>query len=125
MNEAVILGALQQWKDALAVLSRLPQDDARVQYLTAISRYKNQNPTLIQLDKSPYESRFISTIGAPMLKAFELDKENVKYLENDGYFNDAYRLLVFYFWKRINEGVDREQIAKEYDALVSKNRENQ
>jgi hypothetical protein len=80
---------------------------------------------MIQLDQPPYQSGLISTIGEPMLKAFELDKENVKYLENDGYFNDAYRLLVFYFWKRINEGVDREQIAKEYDALVSKNRENQ
>lgn len=118
MNEAVILVALQQWKDALAVLSRLPQDDARVQYLTAISRYKNQNPTLIQLDKSPYESRFISTIGAPMLKAFELDEENVKYIEHDGYFNDAYRLLVLYFWKRMKDGLSEDEVAKEYDALV-------
>lgn len=125
MNEAVILAALQKWTDALKILVKLPQDDARVQYLTAICKYRSQNNSMIQLDQPPYQSGLISTIGEPMLKAFELDKENVKYLENDGYFNDAYRLLVFYFWKRINEGVDREQIAKEYDALVSKNRENQ
>ena len=125
MNEAVILVALKNWADALKVLVKLPQDDPRVQYLTAICKYHNQNNNLKQLDQPPYQSGLISTIGEPMLKAFELDKENVKYLENDGYFNDAYRLLVFYFWKRINEGVDRDQIAKEYDALVSKNRENQ
>lgn len=125
MNEAVILAALKQWENALKVLNKLPQDDARVQYLRAICMYQRQDAGLIQLDQPPYASRFISTIGEPMLKAFELDNENVKYLENDDYFNDAYRLLVFYFWKRINEGVDREQIAKEYDALVSKNRENQ
>lgn len=125
MNEAVILVALQKWADALKTLVKLPQDDPRVQYLTAICKYHNQKNNLKQLDQPPYQSGLISTIGEPMLKAFELDKENVKYLENDGYFNDAYRLLVFYFWKRINEGVDRDQIAKEYDALVSKNRENQ
>lgn len=125
MNEAVILAALRQWDDALKVLNKLPQDDARVQYLRAICMFQRQDPGLIQLDQSPYASRFISTIGEPMLKAFELDRENVKYLENDGYFNDAYRLLLFYFWKRINEGVDGDRIAKEYDALVSKNRENQ
>lgn len=124
MNEAVIYAAMEQWQDALKVLVKLPQDDARVQYMIAICKYNSQNTSLIQLDQSPYNSGMISTIGEPMLRAFKLNNDNVKYFENDGYFNDAYRLLVLYFWKRMSEGVSMEQISDEYDALVSKSRAN-
>lgn len=124
LNEAVILAALQRWQDALTKLKTLPQDDARIQYLTAICRYKSQPNSLIQLDASPYNSAFIKTIGAPMIEAFKLDKENVKYIENDGYFNDAYRLLVLYFWKRMSDGLSIDEISAEYDALVDKYQAN-
>ena len=55
----------------------------------------------------------------PLLKAFELDESNVEYIKTDGYFNDAYRLLVLYFWKRLSEGMKITDVAKEYDALVN------
>ena len=120
MNEVVILAALENWKEALKKLTALPTDDPRVQYLTAICKFKNQNNSLIQLDQPPYQGSMISTIGDPMLRAFELDNSNVEFIQNDGYFNDAYRLLVLYFWKRMNEGLTRQEVIAEYDELVRK-----
>lgn len=120
LNHAVILAAQEQWRNALVILDTLSQDDARVQYLKAICKYKNLGSNFTQLDQPPYEGLYINSIGEPMLKAFELDKENVNFIQNDGYFNDAYRLLVLYFWKREQEGLKREDVIKEYDSLVKK-----
>ena len=53
-----------------------------------------------------------------MLEACRLDPKNVKYLESDGYFNNAYRQMMLYFWKRYEKGVPVDKIAREYDALV-------
>ena len=59
----------------------------------------------------------------PMLNAFSLNEDNVRYLESDGYFNDAYRQMLFYFWERKKSGIPMEQIVREYDALIKQMRE--
>lgn len=130
MNRAVVLAALENWDDALEILNdSMPQEDVRVQYLKAICKFKDLGSTMIQPDHDPYNSSAVfideesGAIGdpfaAPMLKAFELDESNVEYIKTDGYFNDAYRLLVLYFWKRLSEGMKITDVAKEYDALVN------
>ena len=58
--------------------------------------------------------------AAPMLEAFRLNPENAEYIKTDGYFNDAYRSLVLYFWKRLQDGIPMTDICKEYDELVAK-----
>ena len=55
-----------------------------------------------------------------MLQAFRLDPANIRYIKSDGYFNDAYRQLVLYFWTRMQSGVPQDKIAAEYNMLRRK-----
>ena len=55
--------------------------------------------------------------AAPMLQALRINPEMEKMLDTDGYFNDAYRRMVKYFWHRIQAGAVMEDICKEYDVL--------
>lgn len=131
MNKAVMLTAIGRYGEALSILysNKIPQQtDAKVEYLKAIchfSKDKKLKDRMYFSGANVYDSESndgISTTmwAAPMLKAFELDESNVKYIENDGYFNDAYRQMVLYFWKRMQEGVNMDKIVLEYDALVKK-----
>ena len=136
MNKAVILAALDDFKGALAALENeeIPQDDPRVFYLRAICRFHNL-PALRRSSKVRfYRSSDIynadgissardasgSDFASPMLEAFRRDPANQEYLKTDGYFTQPYRQLVFYFWKRISDGIPENDIAAEYDALVKK-----
>ena len=142
MNKAVLHAAMGEFREALTVLygSDVPKDDARVEYLKAVchfnllnSRQKAPNVegyssgAIYSIDeeelkgKSPREINMV-TWAAPMLNAFRLDKSNVKYLENDGYFNSAYRQMLMYFWTRLQAGVPIAKVAKEYDLLVAQMR---
>lgn len=136
MNRAVILAALDDYKGALAALSseEIPQDDPRVFYLRAICRFQSL-PAIRRSSKVKfYESSGIynadgissardvagSDFASPMLEAFRRDPANQEYLKTDGYFTQPYRQLVFYFWKRLSDGLSEGEIALEYDALVKK-----
>lgn len=131
MNKAVMLTAIGRYAEALSILysNKIPQQtDAKVEYLKAICHFSTDKK---RKDRKYFAGRDVydpeskagistTTWAAPMLKAFELDESNVKYIENDGYFNDAYRQMVLYFWKRMQEGVKMDKIVLEYDALVKK-----
>lgn len=56
----------------------------------------------------------------PMLDAFRRDAKWVEHLKEDGFFNDAYRTMLLFFWQRIQDGVEMADIAKEYDTLAKK-----
>ena len=56
----------------------------------------------------------------PMLDAFRRDPKWVEFLKEDGFFNDAYRSMMLYFWQRIQDGVNMADIAREYDKLARK-----
>lgn len=102
--------------------------DARTHYLRAICRFHAEEPSCDNLNRKFYDGRNVvkdadglyKDWAAPMLQAFKLDPTNVDYIKTDGYFNDAYRSLVLYFWKRMNDGVPMETIAEEYNALAKK-----
>lgn len=136
MNKAVMLAAIGKYSEALSILysDNIPQQiDAKVEYLKAIchfsidKRRKDLNSYQGINVYDPESKPGIATTmwAAPMLKAFELDETNVKYIENDGYFNDAYRQMVLYFWKRMQDGVVMDKIVKEYDSLVKKMKETE
>lgn len=109
--------------------TKFDMNDARVHYLRAICRFHTEEPTCENLNEKFYSSGNVydpdakkknqkgTDWAAPMLEAFRLDPSNISYIETDGYFNDAYRGLVLYFWKRMQDGISMEQIAEEYDAL--------
>ena len=106
--------------------------DARVQYLRAICRFRTECPTCEDENIRHYSSQNAydpsaamygekaADWAAPMLEAFRLNPENAEYIKTDGYFNDAYRSLVLYFWKRIQDGIPITDICQEYDELVAK-----
>ena len=136
MNKAVIYAALGKYKEALEILysDNVEQPDAKVEYLKAICKFRSLNGNMTSLDKDAYSGSAVynfegeygresSAFAFPMLEAFKLDPKNVKYLENDGYFNNAYRQMMLYFWKRYERGIPVEKIAREYDALVKQMRE--
>ncbi len=140
MNKAVILTALGRYEEALQVLygKDIPSEDAKAEYLKAICHFRNQNSQITSLSYEAYSSRIVynedvdstqnknnaETWAAPMLEAIRLDKSNADYLERDGYFNNAYRQLILYFWKRMQAGVPANKAALEYDALVARMRKN-
>ncbi len=142
LNRAVMLTALNRYRDALKTLygNEMPRNDAKVEYLKAICHFNTQNSFITGLEVDGLRSSFVyndeddsgeetstanpSAWAAPMLNALRLDNSNAKYLENDGYFNDAYRQMVLYFWKRMQMGVPMDRIAREYDALVAQLRKN-
>ena len=106
--------------------------DARVQYLRAICRFRTECSTCEDENIRHYSSQNVydpnaakygdkaADWAAPMIEAFRLNPENAEYIKTDGYFNDAYRSLVLYFWKRIQDGIPMTDICKEYDELVAK-----
>lgn len=136
MNKAVILAALDDYKGALNVLGGedIPQDDPRVFYLRAICRFHSLPPARRNSKVKFYNSSGIynadgissardasgSDFASPMLEALRRDPANQEYLKTDGYFTQPYRQLVFYFWKRLSDGLTEDKIATEYDALVKK-----
>lgn len=134
MNDAVISAAVEEYDRALRLLKTENQNDMRVQYLKAICLF-NRLPEAQRSSKiegyssaniwSPEEEDedMSPAWAAPMLRAFELDSNNAKYIQNDGYFNNAYRQMTLYFWKRIQDGADMQTIAQEYDALVAEQQE--
>jgi|GEM_PF-4295628 len=144
MNKAVLHAALGRYKEALKVLygPGVPKNDAKVEYLKAICHFQllDSRQTAYGVDgyssgvvynsddddsakKSEYETNTV-TWAAPMLNALRLENSNVKYLENDGYFNNAYRQMIMYFWTRMQAGVPIAKVAREYDALVAQMRAN-
>ena len=135
MNRAVIYAATGKYKEALTILysNKVDNPDAKVEYLKAICKFRSLNGNMTSLDKDAYTGSAVynydgeygiesSSFAYPMLEAFKLDKNNVKYLDGDGYFNNAYRQMMLYFWNRYEKGVSLEVIAKEYDALVKRMR---
>ena len=108
------------------------ENDARVQYLRAICRFHTECTTCDDENIRHYSSmnaydpnaaeygEKAADWAAPMLEAFRLNPENAEYIKTDGYFNDAYRNLVLYFWKRTQDGIPMPDICKEYDELVAK-----
>ena len=144
MNKAVMYAALDRYDDALQILYKgdVPENSAKVEYLKAICHFRKQNDRMKALDRDAFTSDAVykaeeddvddanemdknsATWAAPMLNALRLDNDNAKYLETDGYFNNAYRQMIFYFWKRMQAGVPIEKVASEYDALVAQMRAN-
>ena len=138
MNKAVILAAIGKYREALYILYNgdVPRDDAKVEYLKAICHFQIQPETTKKPDKENIEYTCIwdeegqdkpgintSRWAMPMLEAFRLDPNNIKYIENDGFFNNAYRKLVLYFWTRMQAGIPIEEIAAEYTMLLNKMKE--
>lgn len=133
LNNAVVTMAQDtpdDYVDALNILTKDPainQQDPNVQYMKAICRFQaecdNTRP-----DADPYfagniyktEDSDYKDFAAPILEAFKMAPNNVKYIETDGYFNDSYRLLSLFFWKRMQEGADLDSISMEYNGLRSK-----
>ncbi|MBO4613133.1 MAG: hypothetical protein J5671_08220 [Bacteroidaceae bacterium] len=58
--------------------------------------------------------------GMPMLEALKLDPKWAEFLKEDGFFNDAYRAMILFFWRRMQDGEEMENIAREYDELAKK-----
>lgn len=137
MNKAVILAATGKYSEALDILYNgdVPCDDAKVEYLKAICQFQKQGSRITSLDNPGLSASSVwhddtdepgietSKWAAPMLEAFRLEPANVKYIQSDGYFNDAYRQLVLYFWIRMQAGIPQEKIAAEYNMLLNKMRE--
>lgn len=132
MNKAVVLSALKRYKEALVILNNeetLSQPNAKVEYLRAICLFQSQLSTLTSLETESLPKTALyntdpddkyAAWAVPMLNAFALDETNLDYIEEDGYFNNAYRQMVLYAWKRMQAGVSLEEIADEYQVLVNK-----
>lgn len=135
MNKAVVYIAMGKYREALEILygKDVPYPDDRVEYMKAIAHFRSQNSNVTNLEVDGYSGSRVYAQGeygitttawaAPMLNAFSLNEDNVRYLESDGYFNDAYRQMLFYFWERKKSGIPMEQIVREYDALIKQMRE--
>jgi len=85
-----------------------------------VTHYASPNIYVPEAEQLRAEGEVLYDWAAPMLDAFRMDPQNAEFLQGDGYFNDAYRGLVLFFWKRLKDGLTIDQIAKEYDYLVSK-----
>lgn len=133
MNHAVVAAAEDSeagYKEALEILndsSKVDMQDAKVHYLKAICRFRLQPlkdyehpayPSYNIYDPDPDDQP--RDWAAPMLEAFRLNPEMEKQLMVDGYFNDAYRRLVRYFWHRLKAGASMQEICREYDVLRTK-----
>ena len=144
MNKAVMLTALGKYSEALGVLygDDIPENEAKVEYLRAICLFRKQNDyiTRFEAEKIPISALYVeeddglvggdkteegknaipAAWASPIFKAFKLDKKNIEYFPQDGYFNNAYRQMIMYAWKRMQSGVPMERIAVEYNALIRK-----
>lgn len=112
----------------------LDVNDDRVQYMKAICLYNTQAPSVSRTYDAPlfksdvvYSSAYTTKEdmkmfmwAAPMLKAIELNPDNLDFLMKDGNFNEAYRTVVVFFAKRLKDGLDLEDVKKEYDVLYDK-----
>ena len=133
MNKAVMLCAMEKYREALVVLysDNFNHHGADVEYLKAICHFQSQSDAY-KSNKKKYFTGYevynadattgINTTAwaAPMLSAFALDETNVGYIENDGYFNNAYRQMLLYFWERHKKGIPLEKIVQEYKLLTKK-----
>lgn len=143
MNKAVMLAALERYKEAIEVLygEEIPENDSKVEYLRAICLFNNQPDAVTEfeteslLPSALYEQEYDdwdngsnksvpTAYATPMLNAIRLDEKNLEYLQKDGYFNNAYRQMVLYAWKRMQAGIPLDKIALEYKALVHQMQEN-
>lgn len=148
MNKAVMLTALGKYSEALGVLygDDIPENDAKVEYLRAICLFRKQNDyiTRFEAEKIPISALYVeeddglvggdkteedknaipAAWASPIFKAFKLDKKNIEYFPQDGYFNNAYRQMIMYAWERMQSGVPMERIAVEYNALIRKMEED-
>ncbi len=135
MNHAVIAASQDTeagYREALEVLDDATQvdyKDPKVHYLKAICRFRLNPfksyehpayPSYNIYDRDGDEDFGRRDFAAPMLEALRLNPDYMKQLEVDGYFNDAYRRMVKYFWHRLQQGADLDTIADEYDALRQK-----
>lgn len=139
LNEAVICTAMGQYKQALDILysDRVDSLKGDVLYLRAICRF-NENKVWSKKSTEYYSSNRVynasvegddyhegidaQAFAYPMFEAFKLNEKYVEYLKRDGYFNNAYRQMMLYFWKRHKDGVPINRIAVEYNALVNQMR---
>ena len=103
--------------------------DATYYYLLAICLYQ------VDCKEKDYETYFYNSKnvydphndiaenqhwGAPMLEAIKLNPKWAEFLKEDGFFNDAYRSMILFFWQRMQDGEEMENIAREYDELANK-----
>lgn len=108
--------------------NRLGKKDSRVPYLKAICKYNLMAPRPLRRQNTSYiPSMYLYQPGeedfcwaAPMLDAFRLNPDEANILREDGYFNDAYRQLLLYFWNRLQAGDDMDRIKFSYDNLINK-----
>lgn len=111
----------------------LNKEDDRVQYMKALCLYNLKATATQRSDEQgllpsnfiyepSYEDDEMDDLcwAAPMLKAIELNPDNLTYLKTDGNFNDAYRALVVYFAERRAQGMSLPEIKKEYNILYNK-----
>lgn len=112
---------LSGWKED----AEIDTADARSYYTRAICNYqikcthKGEDAPL--MDKQvAFDEDHEMDYATPIFEAFKRDESWHSFFQRDGYFNSAYRVLVNYFWKRMKDGVDMPQIAKEYEALRTK-----
>ena len=109
--------------------TQVDNGDCKVHYLKAICRFRLNPfkdyehpayPAYNIYDREGDEEMGKRDFAAPMLEALRLNPEYMKQLEVDGYFNDAYRRMVKYFWYRLQQGADLLDISREYDELRQK-----
>jgi len=135
LNNAVVTMAQNDeegYRDALYILDNdtsINNNNGNVWYMRAICRFQleaDTRPDALAFfanncyDPEPSETEKPKDFGAPMLEAFRLDPSNVEYINSDGYFNDSYRLLVWYFYKRQKDGLTMDKIAEEYNRIRSR-----
>ncbi len=126
-GEVGFVRALKELEENKEAFMKEDTLDATYYYLLAICKYKKENPRQ-DYEVYYYDSRTaydpnpesLMNWGAPMLEAFRLDPKWVEFLKEDGYFNDAYRSMMLYFWERMKDGVRMADIAREYDELAKK-----
>ncbi|MBQ8968734.1 MAG: hypothetical protein IJ064_03245 [Bacteroidaceae bacterium] len=119
--------ALEKLTNEKGRFLRKKEQQALYYYLLAICRYNVECPDR-EYDTYYYNSlniydtdpKSLNNWAAPMLEALKLDPSWADFLKEDGFFNDAYRAMVFFFWERMKDGVPMGEIAKEYDQLAKK-----
>lgn len=101
--------------------------DAYYYYLLAICKFQvdcnRQDYNIYVYDsRNAYDPNpeSIMNWGAPMLEALKRNPQYIKDLKEDGFFNDAYRTMILFFWQRMQDGAEMADIAREYDELAKK-----
>ena len=135
MNHAVIAAAQDTeagFKEAMGILNDTTQvdyTDSKVHYMKAICRFRLNPikdyehpayPSMNIYEPDPEDPANPKDFAAPMLEALRLNPGYLKQMETDGYFNDAYRRMVKYFWHCLQKGEQMADIARKYDVLRTK-----